>query len=140
MHHRIRVLTQIALLLITLLAASVPSAAQSLPAKSLAIELDRSSSLVPTGVTYRWTERGLEIKGRIEKRRDRYGRILGHVEIDLLNSEGRILARHSDALEHFSPRRQNPKWAFFRTVIKTDSPNAAQIRVRHAVGPWQSLP
>lgn len=140
MHHRIGVLSQIALWLLTLLATGVTSVVQSLPPKALAIALDRSSSLVPTGVTYRWTERGLEIKGRVEKRRDRYGPILGHVEIDLLDAEGRILARHSDALQHFSPRRQNPNWASFRTVVETHSADVAQICVRHAVGRWRFLP
>ena len=106
----------------------------STPPRTLSVEVVESSLLVPTRVTYEWTEKGLEVKGRIEKSRDRYGRILGHVEIELLDGQGRVLSRHSEALLHFSPRRKDPDWASFRALIATVPPDSVQLRLRHAAG------
>lgn len=130
----IRALRHLALLTFTVFVTVGASGVASSPPRTFAIELDRSSLLVPTRMTYEWTEEGLEIKGRIEKRRDRYGRILGHAEIELLDAEGRILSRHYGAPQRFSPRRKDPGWASFRTVIETVSSDAVQLRICHALG------
>lgn len=119
-----------------LVTAGTSGAASPSP-RTLEIELDRSSLLVPTRVTYEWTDEGLEVKGRIEKSRDRYGRILGHAEIELLDSQGRLLSRHSGTLQHFSPRRKDPDWASFRAAIGAVPPDVAQLRICHALGARQ---
>jgi hypothetical protein len=113
------------------------SGVASPPPGTLAIEVDRSSLLVPARVTYEWTDEGLEVKGRIEKSRDRYGRILGHAEIELLDAKGRILSRHSGTLQHFSPRRKDPDWASFRAVIGAVPSDVVQLRICHALGARQ---
>jgi hypothetical protein len=131
---RIRVSSHLALLAITILATADPTAVASSPYPPLAIEVDRSSLLVPTRVTYEWTEEGLEVKGRIEKKRNRYGRILGHAEIELLDADGRILSWHSGALQRFNPRRQDPDWASFQTVINPVPSDVVRLRICHSLG------
>ena len=98
------------------------------------IMLEQSGRLVPSHVIYRRTIKGLEIDGRIEKRPHHYGRILGHVEIDLLDTDGKVVGRASGALQHFSPTRRNPDWASFSLVIDQVPIEASAIRVRHSVG------
>lgn len=123
-----------ALTLFVLLATGAEAGDASSPPRALAIELDESSLITPADVTYRWTTEGLEIERRVVKRRDRYGRILGHVELDLLDASGRILSHHAAALQRFSPRRKDPDWASFRTLIEAVPPGVARLRVRHRVG------
>jgi hypothetical protein len=132
--HRIqylRSLTLLALAVSTLVSAPV---AASATARTLAVQIEESTLLVPTRVSYQWSGKGLEVEGRIEKSRDRYGRILGHVEIELLDAEGRLLSRHSAALGHFSPRRKDPDWASFRTLIESVPSETAALRICHTVG------
>lgn len=95
-----------------------------------------SDMLEPTHLTYEWADGDLIVSGRIEKSHDRYGRILGHVELDLLDNEGKVLAIHSGALTRFSPRRPDPDWASFRTRVEQVPAGVAAIRVRHVIGAW----
>jgi hypothetical protein len=120
-------------ILLAFAVASIASA-QSFTARTLSIQLRESSLLIPTRVSYEWTDKGLKIEGRIEKTRSRYGRIQGHVEIELLDDEERLLSRHSASLRHFSPRRKDPDWASFRTLIETVPSGTEQLRICHAAG------
>ena len=99
------------------------------------IMLEQSGRLVPSHVSYSRTIKGLEIVGRIEKMPHHYGRILGHVEIELLDTDGNVVGRASGALQHASPTRRNPDWASFSLVIDQVPIEASAIRVQHIVGP-----
>jgi hypothetical protein len=129
--HRIRYLQFLTLL--AFVVSAIASAASS-TSGTLSIQVEESSLLVPARVSYEWTEKGLKVKGRIEKTRSHYGRILGHAEIELLDARGRVLSRHSGALQGLSPRRKDPDWASFRTLIKTVPADAVTLRVRHITG------
>ncbi len=120
----------------TLLAFAVAAIASAQPPATgtLSIQVRESSLLVPTRVSYEWTDEGLMVEGRIEKTRSRYGRIQGHVEIELLDAEGSLLSRHLAALGYFSPRRKDPDWAFFRALIENVPSKTAGLRICHAVG------
>lgn len=101
----------------------------------LTVNLVEGPRLRPINVRYVWTADGLEVSGRIEKRYNHRGRILGHVDIDLLDSEGVVAGRHSGSLQHFSPTRKNPDWASFRTLVQDVPADVTAIRLQHAVGP-----
>jgi len=136
MKHALRpiaALSLLALLIGPLCASAESSDEGASPHKTIAIEADQSSPLIPTQVSYEWTAGGLEIKGRIEKRVDHYGPILGHAEIELLDAQGHILSRHRGALEYFEPRREDPDWASFQTIIKTVPSSVVKVRVCHAL-------
>lgn len=137
MCHVNRTLCFLSLLAFATFTMAGAAGAASSPTRTLSIEVDESSLLVPTHVTYEWTDEGLEIKGRIEKRRARYGRILGHAEIELLDGKGRILSRHSGSLQRFNPRRKDPDWASFQVLIETVPAGATTLRLRHAIGSWR---
>lgn len=115
-------------------AAATCTAATADP--SLDVSIDTASRLIPTHVRYAWTERGLELSGRIEKRNNGSRRIIGHVAIDLLDARGRVIGCHSGALQGFSPSRRNPDRASFLTVVTAVPPGLAGIRVRYALGSW----
>jgi hypothetical protein len=131
---RIPALSLLALLICPLLAMATAPDERVFPQRTLAIEVDRSTLLNPTHVSYEWTKDGLEIKGRIEKRGDRYGRILGHAEIELLDAQGHLLSSHRGALQYFNPRSKDPDWASFETVIESVPSNAVKLRICHALG------
>lgn len=135
MQHRIQALSHRLLMVLAIFAARGLSAGASTSARELEMELDRSSPLIPTQVTYERTQNGLKVKGRIEKKFDRYGRILGHAEIELVDIQDRVLACQHGELQHFNPRRKDPDWASFQTVIDTVPPAAVKLRVCHALGP-----
>lgn len=131
-------LIQIILALAVLVALPVLAAGSAGPAMvgshPLTVTLVEGPRLKPTNVRYVWTADGLEVSGRIEKRYDHRGRILGHVDIDLLDAQGAAVGRHSGSLQHFNPTRKNPDWASFRTLIEDVPADVAAIRVQHAVG------
>ena len=133
MRHIPLVFTLAALTALPALAAGVVGL-PAIPGDDLTVNLVEGPRLIPADVRYRWINGGLEVSGRIQKRQDHYGRILGHVEIELLDAHGGVVGRHSGALQYFSPRRKDPDWAFFRTPIEPVPPRLAAIRVQHAVG------
>jgi hypothetical protein len=132
--HRIQSLRSLTLLSLTVSAMVSAPAAASATSRTLAVQIVESTPLVPTRVSYQWSGKGLEVEGRIEKRRDRYGRIVGHVEIELMDDQDRLLSRHSAALQRFSPRRKDPDWASFRALIESVPSETAQLRICHSVG------
>ncbi len=121
------------LFVLTLVPAAIPGIGVA-DGPGLTLTTDTSSPLIPTRVRSAWTERGLELSGRIEKRHNGYGRIIGHVAIDLLDAGGQVIGCHAGALQGFFPSRRNPDWASFRTVLRTVPPGLAGLRVRYAVG------
>ena len=60
--------------------------------QSLSIQLDQPRSLLLERVAYRRTANGIEVSGRVAKRGERRGRILGHVNITLMDALGQTLA------------------------------------------------
>lgn len=137
MRLRIRYLQLLTLLVFVLSAIASTTSAASSTSGPLSIQVEESSLLVPDRVSYEWTEKGLKVKGRIAKTRSRYGRILGHAEIELLDAQGRVLARKAAALQGFSPRRKDPDWASFQAFIESVPAGTATLRVRHATGSWR---
>jgi hypothetical protein len=120
----------LALLILTIGMIGIATASN----RPMQIMLEQSGRLAPSHVSYNRTSKGLEIDGRIEKRPHHYGRILGHVEIELLDTDGKVVGRASGALQHFSPTRRNPDWASFSLVIDQVPTEASAIRVQHIVG------
>ncbi|MGB5835092.1 MAG: hypothetical protein WBG92_24335 [Thiohalocapsa sp.] len=127
--------TFLCIILLIILAAS-PSVFARPTGKDSAwsIDLDGSARLTPAEVTYHREDGTVEVDGRIEKRRDYYGRIAGHVDIELLNADGLVLRRCSSTLRTFSPSRRNPRWASFHKHVKNVPAGVVQIRVTHRVG------
>jgi hypothetical protein len=101
---------------------------------SLTIEVDQSTRLLPERVVYHRTANGIEVSGRVAKRSDYRGRILGHVHITLLDAQGFTLAEHQAALTGFSPSQKNPDWASFSTRIEPLPAGVQGLRIRHRVG------
>jgi hypothetical protein len=136
MRYRIRLLQFLTLLVFVVSAIASTTSSASSTSEPLSIQVEESSLLVPTRVSYEWTKKGLKVKGRIAKTRSRYGRILGHAEIELLDAQGRVLVRNAAALQGFSPRRKDPDRASFQALIESVPAGAATLRVRHAKGSW----
>lgn len=114
--------------------AAVTAGAPATATQGLRLVAVQDHRFIPTDLTYASTAEGIEIQGRIRKRDDHRGRILGHAEVDLLDAQGGVVAHHPVALTHFNPTRKNPDWASFHAVI-TDLPvGVATIRVQHLVG------
>jgi hypothetical protein len=100
----------------------------------LSVEIDQPRSLVLEKISYQRTANGIEVSGRVAKRSDHRGRILGHVDITLLDAQGQPLARHVATLQQFSPSRKNPDWARFSTRIEPLPTGVAGLRLGHSVG------
>lgn len=132
--------TNSALLSVLLLLVSALSpnafATPAQAAGALSIQIERSARFTPKDIRYQWHGRRLDVHGRIDKIQDYHGRILGHVNIDLLDDEGRVLRRHSGALATFSPSRRNPRSAYFHTRVENVPAGVVQLRVKHATGAW----
>ncbi len=124
------------LLLAALLAtAALPALAHKAShAIPLTFTADTSGSLAPTRLQHDWTADGLKISGRIEKQHIRRGRILGHVELELLDAEGQVLGRHTGSMHHFSPSRRNPDFAAFTATIEQVPDSVTTVRVYHQIG------
>ncbi len=102
-------------------------------AAELSLVIDESTPVIPTDVVYRLTTQGLELSGWIRKRVPHRGRLLGHVEIHLLDDQGRVLTAVHGYPFHFSPTRRNPEKARFDTTIPTVPPGARTIALSYQV-------
>jgi hypothetical protein len=124
------------LLFTALLLGLVQSHADTQPGDPLplSVEIDQPRSLILERVSYQRTANGIEVSGRVAKQSDRRGRILGHVDITLLDAQGQPLARHVATLQQFSPSRKNPDWAGFSTRIEPLPAGVQGLRVGHRVG------
>lgn len=118
------------------LAALFLTATAAIPshAADLKLLIDETTSVIPTDVTYRLSPEGLELDGWVAKRQPHYGRILGHVEIRLLDDAGSVLAQKDTYMVHYSPTRANPRKASFSTLIPNVPTGTAAIEVAHRVG------
>jgi hypothetical protein len=74
------------------------------------------------------------VKGWVAKRQPHTGRMLGHVEIRLLDDTGSVLARKDTFMVHYSPTRANPQKASFSTLVPDVPSGTAAIEVVHRVG------
>lgn len=119
------------LLFTALLLGLVQSHADTQPEDTLplSVEIDQPRALVLEKVSSQRTADGIEVSGRVAKRSDHRGRILGHVDITLLDAQGQPLARHVAALQQFSPSRNNPDWAEFSTRIEPVPPGVVGLRI-----------
>ncbi|EGV17987.1 hypothetical protein [Thiocapsa marina] len=118
------------------LAAVLLMAATVIPshAGDLKLLIDETTSVIPTDVSYRLSPEGLEVQGWVAKRHPHSGRILGHVEIRLLDASGSVLARKDTYMVHYSPTRTNPQKASFSTLLPEVPEQTAVIEVAHRVG------
>jgi hypothetical protein len=119
-----------ALAAVFLMTAAVISA----HAADLKLLIDETTSVIPTEVTYEVSPDGLEVKGWVAKRQPHAGRMLGHVEIRLLDDAGSVLAQKDTYMFHYSPTRANPQKASFSTVLPEVPREMAAIEVAHRVG------
>lgn len=103
-------------------------------AADLRVAIDETTPVIPTDVTYQRSPDGLEVKGWVKKRRPHHGRILGHVEIRLLDGEGRVLTKKDAYFVQYSPNRRNPDKARFSTVVPFVGPGVTVLEVAHRVG------
>lgn len=103
-------------------------------AANLELVLDESTAVAPTDVTLQQSADGLRVKGWVAKRQPRHGRIIGHVEIRVLDVSDRMLMRKDTYPVHFSPTRRNPRKASFSTLLEHVPAEAARIEVSYRVG------
>ena len=103
-------------------------------ANDLKLLIDETTSVIPTEVTYEVSPEGLTVKGWVAKRQPHTGRMLGHVEIRLLDDTGSVLARKDTSMVHYSPTRANPQKASFSTLVPDVPSGTAAIEVAHRVG------
>lgn len=129
MGHRARVGGYLPLFGSTLAVFGLASAASG----ALGIDLDESLPLWLSDVRYQWVGCGLKVGGRVHKPEDRYGRIVGHVEVLVLDGEGRLLLRRSGPLQTHRPRRKDHDWASFHIHIDSVPSGAERIRLRSVV-------
>jgi hypothetical protein len=118
------------------LAAVLLMAATVIPshAGDLKLLIDETTSIIPTDVTYRLSPEGLEVKGWVAKRQPHTGRMLGHVEIRLLDDTGSVLAQKDTSMVHYSPTRANPQKASFSTLLPEVPKETTAIEVAHRIG------
>ncbi len=106
----------------------------------LRLNIDTSGRLVPVDVAQTPADGGLVVSGRIEKPWPYRGRILGHVDVDLLNQDGEVIAARQGALYGRSPTAKNPDRARFSVEFAALPPDTRAIAARHHVGSHSAIP
>jgi hypothetical protein len=114
----------------------VAFAADAVAGDAIDVIIDAGHDLTPAGIQVVPDNGALDVSGRIEKRYDHRGRIRGHVDVQLLDADGRVLAGRSTALTHFSPSRKDPHHAYFQLHLDQVPPAAVAVRVSHRVGAY----
>lgn len=128
---------------ITMLVAAVfvatsasASTDDTLGTQTLQIITQGSGIAYPRFVRLEKTEHGLRIKGQLEKRTQSRRRYLGHVDLEFVDREGKILLTRTVG---FSPSRwrkhQRARWF---SVLIDDLPTETKVvRVKHHLGGTQ---
>jgi hypothetical protein len=100
----------------------------------LAIVIDGSKRLVPTGVVQTQTDEGLVVSGGVEKPWPYRGHILGHVDVEVRKRNGDVLSVQQGALFGRTPSAKNPDRARFSVTLAALPEDAGSISIRHHVG------
>ena len=93
----------------------------------LRLNIDTSGRLVPVDVAQTPADGGLVVSGRIEKPWPYRGRILGHLDGDLLNQDGEGIEARQGALYGCSPTAKNTDRASFASELGALAPESPSI-------------
>lgn len=100
------------------------------------IEVEKGTRLVPDNVRSYVVDEGLRIKGVVRKRRPsgHFGRIRGHVDIDLLDGAENLLGSASTKLKARVPGSHHAHRADFGVTLAGVPKDTATLRIRHHLG------
>lgn len=100
----------------------------------LAVEIEAGKRLTPASVVQTRSADGLKVSGWVEKSWPYRGRILGHVDVEVRERNGKILSMQQGALFGRTPTARNPDRARFSVTVAALPEDASSISIRHHVG------
>lgn len=98
------------------------------------VKLCDTARIVPFDVHYERRNDGLVITGRIKKRWSYRGRMVGHVDIRLLNSSSEMISEAKASIYGRSPTAKNPYKARFAVILDSIPSELSTIQVMHHAG------
>jgi len=98
------------------------------------IETIASQYAYPTGIRIKPVENGLQITGRVTHHVHQAIRIRGHLEIELLDTQGQIIKQITVPLQHQTGRANRGHIRSFSVILPGTVSKEYRIRVRHHIG------
>jgi len=101
---------------------------------AIPVETVDSSMARPSGVHVQVTDQGVEVKGKIKRKGHRNMTLRGHVDVELLDSIGRVLASETQALRTRSGSAKHDHDRDFSVVLPLPDVKEYSVRVSHSLG------
>jgi len=98
------------------------------------IETIASQEAYPSGIQVKPVENGLQISGRVTHNLHQAIRIRGHVEIELLDANNKIVKQITVPLKHQSGLAKRQHYSSFSVIIPDTESKEYRIRIRHHIG------
>jgi len=98
------------------------------------VETVASSSAYLAGIQLIPVQNGLQIMGGVTHNVHQARRIRGHVDVELVDTSGKILKRFTVPLPHQSGRAKRGHNVPFSVLVPDEVPNEYRIRIRHNIG------
>lgn len=101
---------------------------------SIPVETVGSRLAYPTNIHVRVTVQGVEVKGKLKRKRYTRRGIVGHVDVELLDPTGRILESELQSIPYRPGSAKYDRKRYFSAVLPTPETNQYSVRVKHHIG------
>ena len=104
------------------------------PMHGIPIEMVDSRLAKPTEIHVQVTDQGVEVKGKLKRKGHKNLSLRGHVDVELLDTVGRVLKSEKLSILHRSGQAKRDYGRDFSIVLPLPEEEEYSVRVRHNVG------
>jgi len=104
------------------------------PLHAIPVETVDSRLANPTGIHVQVTGQGVEVKGTLKRKGHKNQSLRGHVDVELLDTNGRIMESNKQAVRSRAGSAKHDHRQDFSVVLLLPRTNEFSVRVRHSIG------
>ena len=104
------------------------------PLHAIPVETVDSHLVNPTGIHVQVTDQGVEVKGTLKRKGHKNQSLRGHVDVELLDTNGRIMKSKKQAVRSRGGSAKHDHSQDFSVVLPLPRTKEFSVRVRHSTG------
>ena len=101
---------------------------------SIPVETVGSRLAYPTNIHARVTVQGVEVNGKLKRKRYTRRGLGGHVDVELLDPSGRILESELQSIPYRPGSVKHDRKRYFSAVLPVPKTNQYSVRIQHHIG------
>ncbi len=101
---------------------------------AIPVETVSSRLASPTEIHVQVTDQGVEVKGKLKRKGHKNQSLRGHVDVELLDTIGRIIERKKQVLRSGGGSAKYDHSRYFSVVLPLPKTKEFSVRVRHSTG------